>query len=344
MPRLATRPAPSLKSSWTVSVDDHVVRLAWCRVTGVLAAAAVSGPVTLFDREGRHLVTLAGHRFGTSSISWSADGRYLATGGQDGRARVWDALRGDMVAECEAGAPWVECVAFSPTDDLLATGAGRKLRLWNSRGELRLEYPDHPSTIVDIQWQSNAPYFATAAYGQLAIFSTTSEKPPKRFKWKGSILTIAWSPDGNYAATGNQDATVHFWYRKSGKDLEMSGYPSKIRELSWDATSRFLATGGSASPVIWDCSGKGPAGTKPIQLDAHQDLLTALAYQHAGPLLASGARDGMVYLWQPRRAEKPLGSFAAGCAVTNVCWSPDDTRLVASTADGHVVALAPPVV
>src|SRR6266446_5493622 len=35
-------------------------------------------------------------------------------------------------------------------------------------------------------------------------------------------------------------------------------------------------------------AGKGPWGSKPLMLEAHEDFLSPLAFQHAGPLLASG--------------------------------------------------------
>ena len=80
-------------------------------------------------------------------------------------------------------------------------------------------------------------------------------------------------------APGDQDSTVHFWTVKTGTDLMMSGYPTKVKELSWDGSSRYLATGGGPMPCVWDCTGKGPANTAPIQYEAHTDRVTALAFQ-----------------------------------------------------------------
>jgi WD40 repeat protein len=91
-------------------------------------------------------------------------------------------------------------------------------------------YPEQPSTIADVQGQPDSSFFTVAAYRKLSTFSATSTEAVKEFAWKGSILKVAWSSDGNYVVTGNQDATVHFWYRKTGRDLEMSGYPAKIRD------------------------------------------------------------------------------------------------------------------
>ena len=116
----------------------------------------------------------------------------------------------------------------------------------------------------------------------------------------------------------------------------MSGYPTKVRELAWDRTSRYLATGGGPVPCVWDVSGKGPAGTKPLQFEAHEGCVTALAFQHSGPLLASAGADGLVALWQPGRHKRPLARARFGSGITQMAWSPDDRRLGTGTESGGV--------
>jgi WD40 repeat protein len=328
--------APPFQHSWEAHLGDHVVRLAWSPNGQMLAAAMVGGPIALFAAGGAFLRELPGHQTGTLAISWSADSQLLASGGQDGAARIWDAQTGNARCQLDAGAQWVEQVAFSPQQDRLATGAGRHLKLWSSDGRLLQSYAPHPSTITDIAWQPGELFFATAAYGQLANFHSDKPEPVRVFEWKGSILVIAWSPDGNYIATGNQDASVHFWYRKSGRDLEMSGYPAKVRELSWDSSSRYLATGGAAVVCIWDCGGKGPAGTRPGQLDAHENLLSAVAFQHKGRLLASGCRSGDLFLWNPKKPDAPLRGAQFEGGITQIRWAPDDTQLATSSETGLV--------
>lgn len=342
MPRVAEKLSVSvLEACWEVPVDDHVIRLEWSKA-GVIAAACIGGPIHLLHgATGVTLRVLPGHGFGTQCISWSHDGRYLASGGQDGKVRIWDPDSDEPVCVLDGGSSWVEQVSFAPDSHLLASASGRNLKLWNAQGQMVQDYPAHPSTISDVQWQRQGSFLTSGCYGQLATFKQDSPKPVKTFNWKGSILSIAWSPDGDYVATGNQDASVHFWYRKSGKDLEMAGYPTKVRELSWDATSRYLATGGSAIVIVWDCSGKGPAGSRPIQLEAHDTLLAALAYQHKGSRLASGCQNGLVCAWNPARKRTPLWTSQLDGAVTQLRWSPDDRALAASSSNGLVRAFFP---
>src|SRR5436853_350788 len=101
------------------------------------------------------------------------------------------------------------------------------------------------STIADLAWCCDGRIFTTATYGGLTNWSVESDAPRHHFEHDGSCLAIAWSPDEKYLAAGNQDATLHFWRRPVGDDAQMWGYLSKVRELSWDRTSRFLATGGA---------------------------------------------------------------------------------------------------
>jgi len=333
------------ETRWEANLGDHVIRLAWSPSGDSVAAACVEGRIHVLSADSTQRTrSLAGHEHGAQCLSWSHDGRFLASGGQDGRVKLWDAASGELLHSMDAGAAWVEQVAFAPAAPLLVSAAGRHLKLWNLQGDCVREYPAHPSTISDVQWQPGTLFFTSACYGQLATFNAGSAQPVKSFGWKGSILAVAWSPDANYVATGNQDASVHFWYRKSGKDLEMSGYGAKVRELSWDAGSRYLATGGSANITIWDCGGKGPAGTRPIELRKHDAVVSALEYQHKGELLASGCGEGRVCVWRPAghsakqstKGASPLQTWDEGAGITQVRWAPNDKALAISTASGLI--------
>jgi WD40 repeat protein len=324
-------------------LGDHVIALTWSPDGAGFAAAAVGGPIAIFDgMTGRVRHTLPGHGFGTTAVSWSPRGRLLASAGQDGKVKLWSTATGELHLALDGGAAWVERVAWSPDGTLLASAAGRSVRLWDSAGKLVREYGNQPSTVADIQWKPKTRELASAAYGRLAFFDPDNAEPIRTLDWKGSQLVLAWSPDGKHLATGDQDATVHFWIIKTGEDLSMCGYPSKVRELSWDCTSRYLATGGGAVPCVWDVSGKGPAGSTPLQFEGHAANITGLAFQHAGPLLASACGDGLLMLWHPGKYKKAMAKVEADSGITQIAWSPDDRRLAVGTESGtiRVYALA----
>ncbi|MCU0247346.1 MAG: hypothetical protein MUC42_12280 [Bryobacter sp.] len=345
-----TKPA-ALEANWQTETGEHVISLEWSPGGTTVAAATVSGPVLLLDGDtGKPKKTLSGHGFGTTQVAWRPgddQGGVLASAGQDGRVRLWHGCLGAEMLTLDAGAPWVERIAWSPGGDFLAAAAGKKLRLWDFRdpaepGKLLHAFPDQESTIADIAWKPGENVLATCGYNGLTFWSPFQDTPVRRFDWKGSMLKLAWSPDGKYIATGNQDSTIQFWIIATGKELQMWGYRSKIRELAWDCRSRFLASGGSATGVVWDCSGKGPAGTKPVLLDYHETLLTQLAFQTEGSLLASGCQEGLIAIWRPGKEKQPLATAHLGSPVTQLAWSPSNKRLAAGSDEGLVAVYRAP--
>ncbi len=328
----------TLARTWQTTLDDHVSSLAWSPDGTTLAAAAVGGPIHLFAAAtGKPLHVLPGHGFGTTGIAWSASGRHFASVGQDGKVRFWDVTAGEELRNVAGGAAWVDRLAWCPRQDLLATAAGKKLRFWAANGELVREVADHPSTIADIQWKPREQVLASATYGQLALWGPDAEVPTQRFEWKGSMLVLAWSPDGATIATGDQDATVHFWTLSTGEDLEMAGYPTKVRELSWDPTSRFLATGGGGVPCVWDCSGKGPAGSAPCSSRPIRIGWPRLLFRK--PVLFLPPRGLMACspCGIPANNWAALALAKQEAPLAQLCWAPDDRALATGAEDGTLV-------
>ncbi len=330
-------PTVSLSSLWCASLDESAVSTSWSANGELLSAASANGSVYVFPAaSSQPLREWRGHQFGATQVAWHPQDPLLASAGQDGSTRLWtiDCESARQTLVC--GEEWVDHIAWSPSGRFLATAAGRKLRLWNKEGQLIRSYPDHPNSIASLAWKRDADELVSACYGLVQFWQPGDERPQRIFEWKGSILTLAWSADGKYLSHGNQDATVHFWIVKSAKELQMWGYPTKVRELSWDHRSRFLATGGGAAITVWDCSGKGPAGTKPIVLRHHKVPVTKLVYQKAGAVLASGCGAGSIALWKPSKRKTPDAIGALAAPITDLAWSPEDNFLAVTTENGDL--------
>ncbi|HMO57882.1 MAG TPA: hypothetical protein PKA05_02915 [Roseiflexaceae bacterium] len=375
-----------LSEQWRADLDGHhIIALHWSPDGRTVAVASADGPTVLFDAHGglrQH--SFPRHGLGTLALAWHPDSTVLASAGQDGTIRLWDAASGVEQVVLRGGGAWVERIAWSSyatqpapvlrgrnakalaipprstQPALLASAAGRVLRLWDLEGQLLREYRDHPSTIADIAWMpssgrirptdhaarasagESSAILAVATYGGLTLRRPDREEPLGRYAWQGSTLVIAWSPDGRFIATGDQDSTVHFWITRTGTDLQMWGYPTKVRELAWNSTSRYLATGGGATVTVWDCAGKGPANTRPIELKAHEGQLATLAFQKRGPLLASGCSDGLVVIWQVGTSRHPLAKVQFKSGISQLAWSPDDHVLAVGTEGGEVAVFTIP--
>ena len=332
-----------MREAWSVDVDEFIIDLAWSPTGRQLAFATADGNVFLVDHADAHgqLHELGGHAGGAASVAWRHDGAELATGGHDGQIKVWDPLTRQLKRSLPAGAEWVTKVAYQPRKSQLASAAGKHLRLWSEDGQMTYESLDHASTIADLEWNPDGSGIAVAAYLGVTLHVPGKQARPRKYEWKGSSLVLAWSPKSQFIATGEQDSTVHFWYVKSGKDSQMWGFPTKVLELSWHRAGNHLATGGSDTIVLWDCSGKGPEGRKPKMIEGHPDRITQLAFQHHGDLLVGADVQGFVILWNPLKNSKVIGGYVFESEVTRLAWSHDDQRLAVGQRTGIVAALVP---
>ena len=86
---------------------------------------------------------------------------------------------------------------------------------------------DHPSTVSAIAW-SGSEELATACYSQVAFFSAESGEVNQKLQWKGSLVSMVLSPDGDIVACGSQ--TIRFL-------LAAFNRPPDDVWLSWEALS-----------------------------------------------------------------------------------------------------------
>lgn len=330
-----------LAESWAVNLGDYIIDLAWSPDTSKLAAVTVEGSVFLIDDQGASakFARIGQHAGGANSLSWRRDGAEFATAGHDGLVKVWDGNSGRQLSTLEAGDSWVAKAVYNPRGNVLATAAGRHLKLWDEQREAFYESSDHSSTIADVGWNPDGSGVAVAAYNGVTLHVPGKQRQPRKYEWKGSSLVLAWSPDAKYIATGEQDSTVHFWRVKSGKDAQMWGFPTKVLELSWDPSGRWLATGGGASVCLWDCRGKGPEGRKPRQCDGHSNKLTQVAFQPDGELLASADADATLFLWDPIKRETAIEGGVLSSPASCLRWCKGG-RLAVGQQDGKVVIFA----
>jgi WD40 repeat protein len=333
-----------MKPAVSLRLEDFPRALAWSPDAALLAVALGNGRVArLHALSGERLADLPAHAGGVLALAWSPDGRTLATGGEDGRLIFWDAATGSARSEARPGGrAWVEHLAWSPGGDALAAAAGRQLGCWLADGTPQESPAPLAGTITALAWRPDGGAVAAATYGAVTQFRPGETAPLEVLAWKSAYVSLAWSGDGRHLVAGTQESNLIYWPLpfRDEEPLHMSGYAAKVKQLGFDARSRFLATGGGEIVTVWDMAGRGPAGTRPLQLEGHGARVTALAWQRRGQMLATGALDGSLWLWNPAAGEAGLAARRDGPEITALAWSPDDRRLAVATADGTVFIAA----
>lgn len=337
----ADSPWGVLRPGWSATVGDYAIAGGWIRRGETLVVADAAGGLYAFDgKSGASVWTRQDvHDGGILAVAAHPSENTFATAGQDGRVLIWDAAEGQEKRIIDVGSGWVENIAWSSDGQWLAASCSRQVCTYGLDGREVWRSDDHPSTVSAIAW-SGVEELATACYGRVAFFDASTGDLHQELKWKGSLVSMVLSPDGDIVACGSQDNSVHFWRRSTEEDSMMSGYPGKPSALAFDASGTLLATGGGDTVTVWSFQGGGPEGTIPGVLELHVQAITALTFTHSGRRLASGGRDGAVVVWSLQEDGEggPLGAALVEGVVSKLYWRPDGRALAALDAEGNVTS------
>ena len=327
------------QGDWSAAIQDYPIASGWTYDGGALVVCDSAGGVHVFDAKLGELLwsERCAHEGGALAMSVHPVEAVFATAGQDGNILIWDLTGAPPRCSIEVGGGWVENLLWSPDGARLASSHGREIQVFSVDGTEQWRSDEHLSTVSALGWL-NSNELVSTCYGRVTIFDAATGEHNERFEWKGSLVSLALSPDGDVIACGSQDNSVHFWRRSTGEDSMMSGYPGKPTALAFDSTGTLLATGGGEAVTVWSFEGNGPEGTYPGSLELHERAVSTLNFTPDGLTLASGGRDGLVFVWslQSDGQGRPEGAAMLESVIAEVCWRPDGRALAALDGDGFV--------
>ncbi|QQR46491.1 WD40 repeat domain-containing protein [Myxococcus xanthus] len=222
----------------------------------------------------------------------------------------------------------VSCAGRRSSSEVLGVRDARS-ELFRARGDAAIETK---------QWALAAGYFAsarhtedspTARWGQV-----WAEKRASSLEWakqfEGSVLALAFSPDGRLLASGGYDAVVRVWDVAAGAQVaELKGHEAELHAVAFSPDGRWLAAAGRPGALwLWDWK----QGRRVALLSGHTDVVRGLAFSPDGEWLASGGLDRTVRVWRIRDGAEVL-RFMHDDIVIAVAFSPDGGRLLSSSMD-----------
>jgi WD40 repeat protein len=274
-----------------------------------------AGELLLWDMTtGRLLQKFQEPRADIRSITFSPDGRWLTSSGMGSKAslRVRDMVSGDEMPAASARKYEGEPVLFTPGGGRVLTRADAQVQVRDgSSGVLVRSVPPFAEGRLE---GVDVKHLALDPVGQfMAMFGTDPRSKKRRLALydlrtghelhsleEGSALrceALAFSPQGEYLASGSGENAVKLWDVASGRELHTlwgHGGWQGVTALAFSPDASRLASGASDNIVkLWDVV----TGQEVLTLKGHTKPVTGLAFSPDGHRLASCSEDGTVRIW-----------------------------------------------
>jgi WD40 repeat protein len=285
------------------------------------------------DNYGSKLQVLEGHSQAVSAVTFSPDGKLIASGSLDKTIRIWNADVGTFSKTLTGHSLGVTSIAFSPDSKHVASASDdTMIKIWAvASGDVLHTLSGHSCGVGSVSFSRVSDLLASTSHdGTIRLWKATAGASSGIISSQCDRFTsIALSADGKSIATITaRDRCVKLW-RTETLSLEgiTTDHEMEVTAVAFSPDSAIFASGSKDKTIrIWDSATRNLK----LTLASHTRPVTALEISPDGLSIATGSIDRTVKLWE----------LASGCLLAVFKGHMDRISSVSFSPDGKVIASA----
>lgn len=285
-------------------------------------------------------VIYRGHSGPVWRVTWSHDGRRIASGGADKTVQIWYAYSGrSFYTYLGHEFNNVRGIAWSPDSTCIASGGDDKVvQVWEvATGKRLFTYQGHSSYIWDIAWSPDGTRIASASWDK-TVHIWDAKTGKHIYTYRGhtdTVRSVAWSPDNLYVVSASRDLSVQVWKADTGNLVSTySGHPTDtLLSVAWSPKEIFIASAGWDKTVqVWEAL----TGNHIYTYSGHSSAVIDVSWSPDGIRLASAGWDKTVQVWEALTGQHAYIYRGHTNKVYSVAWSPDGKYIASGSEDKTV--------
>ena len=300
------------------------------------------------------ILTIRGHSDDVTSVTFSPDGKILASGSLDSSIVLWDPINGQKLTTLKENISIAD-IAFSPDGiNLASCGSNPYISIWyvwRSPTITGQRISSLFSQYINIGQVSNVAFspvgsrLASAGIFNSLLTDSSSIKiwdPSTSFQKLNiqghrnrNTYGLTYSPNGNTLASGSGDSTIILWNPNNGQQIRtLRGHTAPVLSVVYSPDGYILASCSSDGTIIlWDPSN----GQQIRTLRGHTAPVLNVAISPDGNTLASCSNDSTIILWNTNTGQQIRTLRGHTAPVLSVSFSPDNNTLASGSSDSTIM-------
>jgi len=309
---------------------------------------------SLLPAQEVELVVQQGHSSSVYTVSFSPDGKIIASGSSDNTVKLWETGSGSLLRTLKGHSNSVSAVSFSPDGKIIASGSGERItigsgvriatgssdntvKLWEaSSGKLLRTLEGHSSDVFAVSFSPDGKIIASGSEDNtVKLWESGSGKLLRTLEDHSlSVSAVSFSPDGKIIASGSEDNTVKLWESDSGKLLcTLEDHSLSVYAVSFSPDGKIIASGSEDNTVkLWEVAN----GKLLRTLEGHSNYVEAVSFSPDGKIIASGSWDKTIKFWEAANGKLLRTLEGYSDYVEAVSFSPDGNIIASGSRDNNV--------
>ena len=275
-------------------------------------------------------LVLSGHTGFVHVIAFSPNGQFMATGGDDTTARIWD-TSGHLVATLVGHTALLGSIAFDSDSQRIVTASNdNTARVWDLKGNELFRLSGHQRAVAQAAFSPDGSQIVTASWDTtIRLWHLVDQTSLVLTGHKAPVLSATFSSDGKYVLTTSIDRTARIWNSSGRLITSLGPHNDEVVDAAFSPDGQRIVTASKDGYArIWNMEGKLIAS-----LRGHAGIVNSAQFSPDGQRVLTCSDDATARLWDLNGNELVIFSGHTR-EVRHARFSTNGRRVLTASLDG----------